>query len=83
MVVVLEEEPAQEKTPPSVLLSDAGELKGVKKKGSFFFGLPKTFLLLATFFGCQRKSFRYRTKENFDTCPRSEDHIVTELCHFL
>ena len=57
--------------------------KGCQKKRLFFFGHPKTFFLLAKFFGCQRKSFRYRTKENFDTCPRSEDHIVTELCHFL
>ena len=30
-----------------------------------------------------KKSFRYRTKENFDTCPRSEGLIITELCHFL
>ena len=45
--------------------------------------LPKTFFLITTFFGCQRKSFRDGTKENFDTCPRSEGLIITELCHFL
>ena len=57
--------------------------KGCQKKRLFFFGLPKTFFLLAKFFGCQRKSFRYRPKENFDACPRSEDLIFSELCHFL
>ena len=57
--------------------------KGCQKKKVVFFGLPKTFFLLAKFFGCQRKSFRYRPKENFDACPRSEDLIFSELCHFL
>ena len=59
---------------------------------TFFFGwkcsfaLPHysiTFFLLTKSCGCQRKSFRYWTKENFDTCPRSEGFIITELCHFL
>ena len=30
-----------------------------------------------------RKSFRYWTKENFDTSPRSESLVIIELCHFL
>ena len=58
-------------------------IKGDKKKTCPLFVSPKTFFLLTKSFGCQRKSFRYQTKENFDTCPRSEDLIVTELCHFL
>ena len=61
-------------------------IKGVPKKTRFFqkyFGFLKMFFLLNKSFGCQRKSFRYRTKENFDTCLRSEGLIITELCHFL
>ena len=58
-------------------------LKGVPKKMFFFLRPFKTFFLLSKYFGCQRKSFRYWTKENFDTCPRSEGLIITELCHFL
>ena len=30
-----------------------------------------------------RKSFRYWTKENFDTSPRYESLVITELRHFL
>ena len=45
-------------------------------------GSPKKFFLPTKSFGCQRKSFRYRPKENFEPCPKSEGHIFTELCHF-
>ena len=54
------------------------KIKGVKIKVPF----TDTFFLLTKSFECQLKSFRYRPKENFDTCPRSEDLIITELCHF-
>ena len=60
-------------------------IKGVPKN-QFFWNmhfLPKTFFIITKLFGCQRKSFRDGTKENFDTCPRSEGLIITELCHFL
>ena len=62
----------------------------IVKFGSFFslkvqkyFGFLKTFFLHTKSFGCQRKSFRYRTKENFDTCLRSVGCIFTEIWHFL
>ena len=61
-------------------------LKGDKKKPARFkkyFDFLKILFLLKKSFGCQRKSFRSWTKENFDTCPRSEGFIITELCHFL
>ena len=57
-------------------------VKGVQKNVLFLW-LFKTFFLLTKSFECQRKSFRHWTKENFDTCPRSEGLIITELCHFL
>ena len=50
---------------------------------SNIFGLPKTFFLLTKSFGCQRKSFRDVTKENFDTCLRSVGLIFTEIWPFL
>ena len=51
----------------------------MKKK---IFSSPKTFFLLTKSFGCQRKSFRYRPKENFDTCLRSVGLIFTEIWPF-
>ena len=58
---------------------------------TFFFGwkcsfaLPHysiTFFPLTKSFGCQRKSFRYWTKENFDTCLKSAGLVFTivSLC---
>ena len=48
-----------------------------------FFASPKVIFHHVKSFGCKKRSFRHRPKENFDTCPRSEDLIFTELCHFL
>ena len=41
------------------------------------------FFLITKSFGCQRKSFRDVTKENFDTCLRSVGLIFTEIWPFL
>ena len=69
-----------------IFLREINELKGVQKKTCFFFqkyfGFLKMFFLLTKSFGCQRKSFRYRPKEHFDTCLRSVGRIFTEIWHF-
>ena len=47
------------------------------------FDSPKIFFLPTKSFGCQGKSFRYRPKENFDTCLRSVGLIFSEIWPFL
>ena len=46
------------------------------------FGSPKKFFLPTKSFRVQGKSFRYRPKENFDTCLRSVGLIFTEIWPF-
>ena len=53
------------------------------KKPSFFFALIARVFNPCYASGCQRKSFRYRIKENFETWPKSLITILSELCHFL
>ena len=61
-------------------------LKGEQKKPHFFenniLALLKHLFYSLNLLGVKEKSFRDVTKENFDTCPRSEDLIITKLCHF-